>query len=116
MRKLLLPALAACSMLAVSAPVATASSHKAHSSAKAAKVLGKLSGAIKGLQKNVAKIEKLNAEAHKGLSDSLHGVDLRVDTLVNNLAGVKAVQDAIVAGVPQITNGLTALGNAINSS
>jgi hypothetical protein len=102
-RKLLLPALLACSMLAISAPVVSAKSH-AHS-ASLASSLSKISGAVKGLQKAVGNIVKVNL----GQTGAIHGVDTRVDTVVANVAAVKATVDAIVAGVPAIVDGLTQL-------
>ena len=54
-RKLLLPALAACLVLVVSAPVATAKPAKAQP--RAGKRLSKARGAIKGIQKALSQMD-----------------------------------------------------------
>jgi len=92
-RKLLLPALLAGCMLAISAPVASAISVK---------------GVLSIINKALKPIKDVNA----GQTAAIKSVDTRVDTIVGQVATIKAVQDAIVAGVPDIKNGLLALKDA----
>lgn len=105
-RKLLLPALAACSMFAISAPVASATTHKAHASSLGSK-LSAVSGALKGLQKAVGFIKNVNS----GQTAAIHSVDVRVDTVVANLDAlgkkVDAITAAATAALTQINAALT---------
>jgi hypothetical protein len=102
MRKLLLPALAACALLAAGAPVASA--HKAHAAATTSlgTKLSRAAGAIKGLEKTAKAL--FNNDA--GQKDAIHTVDGKV-------AALGATVQALVAGVPTIVNGLTALQTAL---
>lgn len=109
-RKLMLPALAACALLAVSAPAATAKPHKAYAASIASK-LSEVSGQLKALQKAVSQMEGVN----KGQTTAISTVDGRVNTVVSNLAGVSAKVDAIIAGVPAITAALTALKDGLTA-
>jgi hypothetical protein len=98
----MLPALAACALLAVSAPVASA--HKAHTASSLSKKLSAASGAIKGLKKTVAAL--FNNDA--GQVASIHNVDGKVVAL-------DATVQTILSGVPAIVNGLTALQTALQN-
>ena len=95
-RSFLLPALAACAMLAVGAPVASAakahSSAKAHSAASATPFLLK---AVKNLQSKVGALEDIA----KGYRDAF--------------ATIHSALDPIVAGVPQVLAGLVALKDGL---
>ena len=77
--------LCAAAVLAVSAPAAQAVPFSV--------TLGKLSGAIKALQKGVKNIEDVNA----GQTAAIKAVDTRVDTVVANLKVLADKVDAIVA-------------------
>jgi hypothetical protein len=92
MRKLTLPALAACALLAASAPVATAKPVKAHAASLGSK-LSQVSGALKGVQKAVNQIKDVNS----GQTAAINGVDGRVTTVVANLTSLSNKVDAIVA-------------------
>jgi hypothetical protein len=111
-RKLMLPALAACALLAVSAPVASAAKTPRAHAAVSGKSFNKLA---KKVGNAIAKINSLK-NADKGAAGAIHGVDGRVDTVVANLAAVKATVDAIVANVPAITSALTALKDGLTAA
>ncbi|MDX6641360.1 MAG: hypothetical protein QOF12_2371, partial [Solirubrobacteraceae bacterium] len=101
MRKLLLPALAACALLAAGAPVASA--HKSHvATVSLGTKLSRAAGAIKGLEKTV----KALFNNDSGQKDAIHTVDGKV-------AALGATVQGILSGVPLITGGLTALGTAL---
>ena len=94
MRKLLLPALAACALLAAGAPVASA--HKSHvATVSLGTKLSRAAGAIKGLEKTVKAL--FNNDA--GQKDAIHTVDGKVAALGVTVQG-------ILDGVPAITNAL----------
>lgn len=92
--KLLLPALAACAMLAVSAPSSFATSANVNQNKRIATV----NGAIKGLKKAIGILQNVNA----GQTSAIGEVDAKI------VATQKTVQ-AIIDNVPTILNGLTAL-------
>jgi hypothetical protein len=116
-RKLMLPALAACALLAVSAPltIAKASTPTAYA-AKANKSITKLAKAIGALKANVKQIR----DTDSGQTGSIHGVDQRVDTVVANLTAlsdkVTGVVAASTAVITQIVANLTKLGGVVDSS
>jgi hypothetical protein len=99
----MLPALAACTMLAVTAPVAPA---KTAHVASVKSSLAKVSGALKALQKGVSLIQDVD----KGQTGAINGVDARVTTVVANL---KTLSDTVTAVVAQATTALTALQNGL---
>src|SRR3954452_11340538 len=107
-RKLMLPALAACALLAVSAPVTTAKPVKAHA-VSLKKSLNKLASSIGSLKSQVKQINDTNS----GQTGAINGVDKRVDTVVGNLTALSATVTAIVNGVPAITSGLLALKDGL---
>jgi hypothetical protein len=101
MRKLLLPALAACALLAAGAPVASA--HKSHvATVSLGTKLSRAAGAIKGLEKTAKAL--FNNDA--GQKEAIHTVDGKV-------AALGATVQTILSGVPAIVNGLTALQTAL---
>src|SRR4051794_5884221 len=110
-RKLMLPALAACTLLAVSAPLASAKPTKAHA-ASIRTSLNKLAASIGALKSEVKGIH----DTDSGQTGAIHGVDTRVDTVVGNLTKLTATVNAIVAGVPTITNGLTQLAAGLTAA
>lgn len=111
MRKLTLPALAACALLAASAPVATAKPVKAHAASLGSK-LSQVSGALKGVQKAVNQIKDVNS----GQTAAINGVDGRVTTVVANLTSLSNKVDAIVAvatdSLTKLQAGLVSLSQA----
>lgn len=110
-RKVLIPTLAACIVLAIAAPAAPAKTHKAHA-ASLASVIGNLSGAVKALQKAVTNIQMVN----QGQTASIHDVDVRVDTVVANVAALTAGVPAIVDGLAQLKAGLVAIQDTLNNA
>jgi hypothetical protein len=92
MRKLALPALAACALLAAGAPAVQAKPAKAHAAASLGSKLSKVSGALKGLQKAVS----LMGDVNDGQTGAINGVDERVTTVVANLSGLDAKVTAVI--------------------
>jgi hypothetical protein len=93
-RKFLLPALAACAMLAIGAPVSSA--RTAHATKTSATSF--LLTAVKHLQSRAGTLEDL-ATGFKSAISSLN-----------------STVEAIVAGVPAITSALTKINNALNNT
>jgi hypothetical protein len=108
MRKLALPALVACALLAASAPVATAKPVTAHAAASLGSKLSKVSGALKGLAKAVSQMKDVNT----GQTAAINGVDTRVTTVVANLTSLSNKVDAVVTVA---TASLTKLQDALTS-
>lgn len=118
MRKLMLPALAACALLAAGAPAAGAKAQSASLGGK----LSTVSGALKGLQKAVKQMKDIN----DGQTGAINGVDTRVTTVVANLTALSNKVDAIVAvatdsltklqaGLLALKDGLTTAGAGLTS-
>jgi hypothetical protein len=84
----MLPALAACVLLAVSAPVTTAKPVKAHAASVS------LKGVIGIVNKALQPLRDINV----GQTAAIHGVDVRVDTVVGNLQKLSDRADALVTG------------------
>src|SRR4051794_7168711 len=95
-RKLMLPALAACALLAVSAPVTTAKPPTARAAFISLKgVLGIVTKALKPIQ-----------DINSGQTAAIHRVDTRVDTVV---AGLKTINETAVSLAAAFTASLTQL-------
>jgi hypothetical protein len=108
----MLPALAACTMLAVTAPVAPA---KTAHVASVKSSLAKVSGTLKALQKGVSLIQDVD----KGQTGAINGVDARVTTVVANLKSLSDTVAAVVAtattALTQLKDGLTAAGAGLTA-
>lgn len=104
-RKMLLPALAACALLAVGAPVASAS--KAHASKSSATTF--LLSAVKNINKKVGALQDLS----KGFQAAFGSIHSALDPIVaaapQILSGLTALKD----GLTQAADGLTKLSDAV---
>jgi hypothetical protein len=95
-RKTLLPALAACALLAVGAPAASAS--KAHVSSA-----------------NTAKAIKFLLQANKNRASEIGALTDQVSGLTSAVKSIRGVLDPIVSAAPTIINGLTALKDGLTT-
>jgi hypothetical protein len=104
MRKLLLPALAACALLAAGAPVASA--HKAHAAAtpSLSSKLSKAAGAIKGLEKTA-----------KALFNNDAGQTAAIGRNGDSITSLGAKVQSILDGVPTIVTNLTQAGDGLKA-
>ena len=112
-RKLLLPALAACCLLAVGAPLASASTHRAHAAAKSKipSKVHKLGVKISGIGGTVLGIQ----HGIKALQDIDLGQTAAINQSIADHTTLKGTVDAIVAGVPAIIDGLTQLKDGLTT-
>lgn len=112
-RKLMLPALAACCLLAVGAPLASARTHHAHASSKS-----KISNKVHKLGVKVSGIGLAVLGVNHSIK-ALQDIDLGQTAAINNsIADAKTLKgtvDAIVAGVPAIVDGLTQLKDGLTT-
>jgi len=111
-RKLLLPALAACCLLAVGAPLASARTHRAHAAkSQIASKVHKLGVKLSGIGGTVLGIQ----HGIKVLQDIDLGQTAAINQSIADHTTLKGTVDAIVAGVPAIIDGLTQLKNGLTT-